>query len=43
MGVADHGTAAGSGDGAGLMRFFEDMEVGLRREVGSYTFTADAI
>ena len=25
------------------MRFFEDMEVGLRREVGSYTFTADAI
>jgi len=25
------------------MRFFEDMEIGLRREVGSFTFTADAI
>ena len=25
------------------MRFFEDMDVGLRREVGSYTFTAEAI
>jgi acyl dehydratase len=25
------------------MRFFEDMEVGQRREVGSFTFTADAI
>jgi acyl dehydratase len=25
------------------MRFFEDMEIGHRREVGSYTFTADAI
>ena len=25
------------------MRFFEDIEVGLRREVGSFTFTADAI
>ena len=25
------------------MRFFEDMKVGQRREVGSYTFTAEAI
>jgi acyl dehydratase len=25
------------------MRFFEDIEVGQRREVGSFTFTADAI
>jgi len=25
------------------MRFFEDMEIGLCREVGSFTFTADAI
>ena len=25
------------------MRFFEDMEVGQRREVGSFTFTVDAI
>ena len=25
------------------MRFFEDMEVGQRREVGSFTFTADGI
>jgi acyl dehydratase len=25
------------------MRFFEDMEVGQRREVGSFTFTAEAI
>ena len=25
------------------MRFFEDMEIGQRREVGSFTFTADAI
>src|SRR5271169_6687747 len=25
------------------MRFFEEMEVGQRREVGSFTFTADAI
>jgi len=25
------------------MRFFEDMEVGQRREVGSFTFTAGAI
>jgi acyl dehydratase len=25
------------------MYFFEDMEVGRRREVGSYTFTAEAI
>jgi acyl dehydratase len=25
------------------MRFFEDMEIGQRREVGAFTFTADAI
>ncbi len=25
------------------MRFFEDMEVGQRREIGSFTFTAEAI
>ena len=25
------------------MRFFEDMEIGQRRDVGSFTFTADAI
>jgi acyl dehydratase len=25
------------------MRFFEDMEIGLRREYGSFTFTADGI
>jgi len=25
------------------MRFYEDMEVGVRRELGAYTFTADAI
>ena len=25
------------------MRFFEDMEIGARRELGSFTFTADAI
>lgn len=25
------------------MRFFEDMAIGQRREVGSFTFTADAI
>lgn len=26
-----------------MMRFFEDIEVGLRRELGSFTFTADGI
>ncbi len=25
------------------MRFFEDMEIGQRREVGAFTFTADSI
>jgi acyl dehydratase len=25
------------------MRFFEDIEIGQRREIGSYTFTAEAI
>ena len=25
------------------MRFFEDMEIGARREIGSFTFTADGI
>jgi len=26
-----------------MMRFYEDMEVGVRRELGAYTFTAEAI
>jgi len=45
MGVADHRDAArGNRGGTGrLMRFFEDIEIGQRREVGSFTFTADAI
>jgi acyl dehydratase len=45
MGVADHRAApGGTRDGAGrLMHFFEDIEVGMRREVGSFTFTAAAI
>ena len=45
-GVADPGVAARGprGDGTGrLMRFFEDIEIGQRREVGSFTFTADLI
>lgn len=25
------------------MRFFEDLEIGMRRDIGSYTFTADDI
>jgi acyl dehydratase len=25
------------------MRFFEDMQIGMRREIGSFTFTADVI
>ena len=25
------------------MRFFEDIEIGQRREFGSFTFTADGI
>src|SRR6185436_11167675 len=30
--------------GSGVtMRFFEDIEIGARREVGSFTFTADDI
>jgi acyl dehydratase len=37
---ADHRAAA---RGWRLMRFFEDMEIGQRREVGSFTFTAEAI
>ncbi len=42
-GVADHrGAARRRRGGAGrLMRFFEDIEVGQRRELGSFTFTAD--
>jgi acyl dehydratase len=45
MGLADHRAAPrGHCDGTGaLMRFFEDIEIGQRREVGSFTFTADAI
>jgi acyl dehydratase len=45
MGLADH-RAAPRGDRGGatkLMRFFEDIEVGQRREVGSFTFTAELI
>jgi Acyl dehydratase len=34
---------AGSRRAGGLMRFFEDIEVGQRRELGSFTFTADLI
>ena len=35
---------ADDGGGAGrLMRFFEDIEVGQRRELGSFTFTAELI
>jgi acyl dehydratase len=40
MGFADHRDASGAGR---LMRFFEDIEIGQRREVGSFTFTADGI
>jgi acyl dehydratase len=44
MDIADHRASARPRDGAGgLMRFFEDMAVGQRREVGSFTFTADDI
>jgi acyl dehydratase len=45
MGVADHrGAARGCGFGAGhLMHFFEDIVVGQRRELGSFTFTSDGI
>jgi acyl dehydratase len=45
MGIADHREAPrGRRDGTGaLMRFFEDIAVGQRREVGSFTFTADSI
>jgi acyl dehydratase len=45
MGFADHRAAPrGQFGGTGrLMRFFEDIAVGQRREVGSFTFTADAI
>ena len=41
-GLADHHRPARRG-GSGLMRFFEDMAVGDRRETGSFTFTADEI
>jgi acyl dehydratase len=45
MDLADHRPAPrGHRDGRGaLMRFFEDIQIGQRREVGSFTFTADAI
>jgi acyl dehydratase len=45
VGLANH-RAAPHRDGGGatrLMRFFEDIEIGQRREVGSFTFTADGI
>jgi acyl dehydratase len=38
--VADHHQPPGD---RALMRFFEDISVGGRREVGSFTFTADEI
>src|SRR5205823_14152513 len=38
--LADHRAAA---RGPRLMRFFEEMAVGQRRELGSFTFTAEAI
>src|SRR6202012_3809605 len=42
--AADGGAARGCRGGAGrLMRFFEDMAVGQRREGGSFTFTAEDI
>jgi len=40
LGFAYHREAARAG---GLMRFFEDIEIGQRREVGSFTFTAEGI
>jgi acyl dehydratase len=42
MGLADHRDAAHGGAGR-LMAFLEDIEIGQRREVGSFTFTADGI
>jgi acyl dehydratase len=42
--LADHRAAPRRHDGTGaLMHFFEDIEVGRRRELGSFTFTADGI
>ncbi len=38
--VADPDQAA---RGSGLMRFFDDIEIGQRREIGAYTFTAESI
>src|SRR5437588_4582262 len=29
--------------GSGLMPFYEEIEIGQRREIGTYTFTADSI
>src|SRR4051812_24060264 len=45
MGLADHRTAARRHAAAAgrLMPFFEDFEVGQRRELGSFTFTAELI
>ena len=44
-GLADHRAAARRcrGGVGRLMRFFEDIEVGQRRELGSFTFTAELI
>ena len=43
--LADHREAARRrrGGAGGLMHFFEDIEIGQRRELGSFTFTAEAI
>jgi acyl dehydratase len=45
MGLADHRAAprAFCGKGGGPMNFFEDFEVGQRRDIGSFTFTAEGI
>src|SRR5207237_673308 len=41
--VAEHRPARRRGGGTIAMHFYEELEVGQRREVGSYTFTAEAI
>src|SRR3954471_13239926 len=42
--LADHReTARSRGSRGVLMNFFEDLEIGRRREIGSFTFTAEAI
>ena len=44
MDLADHRSPARRAGGVGgLMHFFEDIEIGARRELGAFTFTAEAI